>query len=697
MLKLRHALLSVLLTMGASSLLAETIYVTNTNDAGTGSLRQAILDANADYHHTTILFNLPGATGAERIINVPTALPAFTAPVELRTDGAQQGKTVLKAPIINGPGAATTGLTFNASSQTSKVELITFRDFVLSITLNVGGITIQNNRFENNQGGLDIRLTNSGGNILKGNVFTTSNAVSVIAGTGGGNTIQGNSFTGGGINLGSTGNIIGGLGSADANTFTNTLGDAIVLSNGSGAKIQHNTIHGSAGVAINVSGTDMTIEYNNLSGNVGYDITVANGHSNKINFNQITGDNGVFNGITLKDGVSYVVNNNWVSGGSIELTNMSASSNYGQLRITSNTIVNDPSGFSAHGAITLNNTTSAFIIGNTIHHNAGNGVFLYGSSYNTIFKNEIYENGRTGVNVGSALYNRISQNTINNNHADAGGGRTGIFATGKAAPVVTSAKRVGNNFVITGSGTVANDSVQIFVSDALSRIYSLTQNAYSYKAGIVATGSTWSVTVPAGLQAAGEVYFNATATDINNTTSSFSKAVGVEINGPVQATTNQTSYYYAENIPGASYSWWSSLPYSSMTQNGNTVQFNFNQVGTGTVSVGYTDPTTGQWKMYSLTVSVMGPARFGILEEAAVTAEVYPNPFAASTKIKLNAISGGGNADLNLYNMNGEIVFQSKGHKEGDEVEVGNNLESGMYTLQIVTSDNIKSVKIIKN
>ncbi len=40
---------------------ADTFTVTNTNDSGIGSLRQAILDANASVGLDTVVFNIPGA------------------------------------------------------------------------------------------------------------------------------------------------------------------------------------------------------------------------------------------------------------------------------------------------------------------------------------------------------------------------------------------------------------------------------------------------------------------------------------------------------------------------------------------------------------------------------------------------------------------------------------------------------------
>jgi hypothetical protein len=65
---------------------AATFVVTNTNDSGPGSLRQAILDANADAVADQIAFNIPG-TGVHTI-NPTFTLPTVTQPVTI--DGYTQ-------------------------------------------------------------------------------------------------------------------------------------------------------------------------------------------------------------------------------------------------------------------------------------------------------------------------------------------------------------------------------------------------------------------------------------------------------------------------------------------------------------------------------------------------------------------------------------------------------------------------------
>jgi hypothetical protein len=61
---------------------ATIVLVTNTNDSGNGSLRQAILDANANPTSNIIGFNIPGS--CPRTIAVNTELPAITDNLSIR-------------------------------------------------------------------------------------------------------------------------------------------------------------------------------------------------------------------------------------------------------------------------------------------------------------------------------------------------------------------------------------------------------------------------------------------------------------------------------------------------------------------------------------------------------------------------------------------------------------------------------------
>ena len=79
-------LVAILWSAVATIAFADTFTVINTDDAGVGSLRQAILDANNHAGLDTIAFNIPGEV--LHTITPASQLPSITSPVTL--DGYTQ-------------------------------------------------------------------------------------------------------------------------------------------------------------------------------------------------------------------------------------------------------------------------------------------------------------------------------------------------------------------------------------------------------------------------------------------------------------------------------------------------------------------------------------------------------------------------------------------------------------------------------
>ncbi|MEM9479461.1 MAG: hypothetical protein AAGA58_07395 [Verrucomicrobiota bacterium] len=104
-------------------LITSTLVVTNTNDSGAGSLRQAILDANASSNADVIRFDIAGFTVPS--LNPVTDLPAVTEPVTIDAFSAEAG--VFE---INGTGR-TNCLVVNSSD-------VTLRGLVLNRATGVG-------------------------------------------------------------------------------------------------------------------------------------------------------------------------------------------------------------------------------------------------------------------------------------------------------------------------------------------------------------------------------------------------------------------------------------------------------------------------------------------------------------------------------------------------------------------------------
>ncbi len=109
--------------------LAATFTVTNTNDTGAGSLRQAIIDANTAAGLDTIAFNIPGA-GVHTITTPTIDLPDITSPVLI--DGYTQ------------PGASPNTNALNAGiNAVLQIELVMSAGGDLHIAAGGDGTTIR--------------------------------------------------------------------------------------------------------------------------------------------------------------------------------------------------------------------------------------------------------------------------------------------------------------------------------------------------------------------------------------------------------------------------------------------------------------------------------------------------------------------------------------------------------------------------
>ena len=141
------------------ALAVSSFTVTNTNDSGVGSLRQAILDANANPGLDNINFAIPGA--GPHTIQPTSGLPTITDPVII--DGYTQPGASLNT---NGPGLG--------SNAVLKIELdgSNAGAGASGLTITAGNSTVQGlviNRFGQN----GVLLGTKGGNVLEGNFIGT--------------------------------------------------------------------------------------------------------------------------------------------------------------------------------------------------------------------------------------------------------------------------------------------------------------------------------------------------------------------------------------------------------------------------------------------------------------------------------------------------------------------------------------------
>ncbi|HBJ36744.1 MAG TPA: hypothetical protein DDZ51_18710, partial [Planctomycetaceae bacterium] len=306
--------------------LLDTFVVTNTNDSGAGSLRQAILDANALAGHDTITFNIAGS--GTQIINALSALPTITDQITI--DGTTQAGWVVGSfmPIVlDGNDLAANGLTLGDTADGSTIRGLVIRDFGLSgIRIDAGSNSnlIAGNwigRFNSDgtiaaaseaNGQLGVNVHGSfnviGGTSLSDRNVISGNGFSGISITGSSNSILGNyigtSVSGNeslgnsnsGIVLWSTAsdNTIGGFEPGAGNLISGNAHSGVWIDGSANTRVWGNTI------GMNASGS--TVLGNGLDG-----VTVINGaNGNSILANSIagSGDLGIDlanNGVTLND------------------------------------------------------------------------------------------------------------------------------------------------------------------------------------------------------------------------------------------------------------------------------------------------------------------------------------------------------------------------------------------------------------
>src|SRR4051812_15906005 len=178
--------LALVVEIGTAS--AATYTVTNANNSGAGSLRQAITDANANAGQDTINFNIAG-TGVHTI-NLTSALPAVTDPVFI-FGNSQPGYN--NSPLIElkgtNAGTGADGLRITAGgSIVVGLAINSFNGNGIQVSLK-GGNTISDNQIIEN-GGYGVHINAASNNNIVGG-FLGGNAVQYIAGnTAGGVLIE---------------------------------------------------------------------------------------------------------------------------------------------------------------------------------------------------------------------------------------------------------------------------------------------------------------------------------------------------------------------------------------------------------------------------------------------------------------------------------------------------------------------------
>ncbi len=472
---------------------AATYNVTNTNDSGSGSLRQAIIDANNNPGADTIAF---GIGSGPQLIVVNSPLPPLNAFVAspVTIDGTTQpGFSGVPLIEISGQnaGANAVGLriTGNAAGSTIK-GLIINRFSAQGIFIDTDNVTVTGNYIGTNAAGT-AAAANGGDGIA---IFSGTSLASANNNTIGGNSptdrnvISGNSLNGIGITAqvggASTGNVIKGnyIG-------TNAVGTSAIANGGDGILINHADGGGPANASGNViGGTNgtpdgaCTGECNLISGNIANGIGLWHGGvSGSLVYGNYVGTNASGNGAIPNGNIGIEVNeapNNTVggitpanrnifsgNGGSgVFLTGAAATGNAVQgnyigtnaagTAVLSNQKMGLGVGFSP-GAIGPNSNTiggtNGITVGgactgacNLISGNRDNGIFITGSeSYGHVILGNFIglnaagtgnlANGADGIGIIHTPNTAIGNGTVTGRNIVSGNSSNGIIIAGGAS------------------------------------------------------------------------------------------------------------------------------------------------------------------------------------------------------------------------------------------------------------------------
>jgi VCBS repeat-containing protein len=580
-------IVALFLALMASPAHAAGFTVTNTNDSGPGSLRQAIESANDKVNfpgHDTILFDIPG--NGPHTIAPSSPLPTITDPVTI--DGYTQGDStattdddatentlargtnaVLKIELnfANASNQGSGGLTVAANGSTVR-GLVINRSENNGIVLGALGCTPGNNTVvEGNFIGTNPAGTAAGpGNRLfgvsmcsKNNIIggTTPDKRNLISGNGNvGIKIDSNTYAAQGNRI--EGNLIGtnAEGTDDvANLYGVRIGD-LAGGNiiGGTTAASRNVISGNSQNGIELGGDTInfapgdTIQGNYIGTNAAGSSAVPNGgnglvitHANNNNIiggtaagegNLISGNGGV--------GVSIGSTGNTVRGNLIGLK----ADGTGSLGNGQPNIVGSGAGIQVGGS---NNTIGGTDTGagNTIANNFGPGVLLsdLSSEGNAILGNSIFSNTRLGID--------LSEGSLGVTLNDSGDYDNFVANRGQNFPLITpnSVSVSGGNATFSGtlnSNPDATFRLEFFANESCNAAAPGFPGEEFFGEGQTFIGTTDITTDDSGNTSFGPLTFpvpsgqsviTATATNTTtNNTSEFSQCESATINSSPTAT-----------------------------------------------------------------------------------------------------------------------------------------------------------------
>jgi hypothetical protein len=542
--KMRTTGLALAVLFGAVAASANTYTVTSTADSGAGTLRQAILDANAHIGADTISFNITGS--GVQTITPATALPAITDPVTI--DGyMQSGSSPNTQPV--GQGLNTVLMIELVGSLSVSTSDTTIR----GLDIHDGNVTFSNGASSNNKVegcflgtdptgtqrivaafGTQVTVTGGSNATIGGSSPAARNLISVcgagvtLAGGGTGHVVEGNL-----LGLAKTGDVLltpACPGTSFAVNFNGTGNSAIdnVVAGGSNGFSVNGSGHTFKGnfVGTDVTGTVLFGVYEHAFGVAGSNHIIGGAGAGDGNI--VAGAN-FYNGLEL-GGSGHVVYGNFIGTdptGTIDLGNLHA-------------------GIVASGTdLTIGGTGTGR--GNTVAFNGASsygGILVQGQQVR-IRGNRIYSNhGRLGIDL------MVGNNTgvTPNDPGDADAGPNGsqnypiLISAAPAAPQGAGTHITG----VLNSTAATTFDLDFYANPACaSRPQEFLEGQeYIGSHQVTTDGSgnaAFDITLPFTVEAGARI--TATATDPNGNTSEFSQRLIFSMSpasGPAAGGTNVT-------------------------------------------------------------------------------------------------------------------------------------------------------------
>ena len=422
--------------------------VTNTNDSGSGSLRQAILSVNASPSAANfVTFNIPGA-GPHTIAPL-SALPAPTQPVTI--DGFTQ------------PGAsANTLASGNNAAWLVRLDGVSAPFGTDGLRLNINGVVVRGlivTRFS----GEGVEISGGTGSRVEGSCIVSNGPNGVLINGAAGHLVGGvspaarnviSANAGNGVNIsgaGASNNMVQGNFIGTDRTGLLDRGNAIVgvtvsergnliggMAPGAGNVISGNNNHG-----VSLSGFAAT--GNTVQGNrIGTDATGTLAVGNSVDGVNIASASGNRIGGTAP-GAGNLVSGNGVTG--ITITGNGAISNVVQVNLVGTDVSGaNPLPNGSHGIALVSGASRNRIggSGNVIAFNNGDGVAVLTGTNNAIRHNSIFDNTGLGIDLANEFANNgVTTNDLND--ADSGPNFLQNF------PLLTAATANPANTVISGT------------------------------------------------------------------------------------------------------------------------------------------------------------------------------------------------------------------------------------------------------